>query len=198
MANRSNIIFETLEFFEIGAPDIVMVFVGCLILIFGALLVIGFWPRVIALVLLILLAIGGYCWLPQASQLNFQIEALYGVLLFYLVLVGGGQWAVSRRRYAQGQSVLESEHSILVSDDRPSIFKEDEEGETILTPPVVEKVTEEEDEVEEEKAPSYSEEQDDGEDRSDREEGEDRSDREEGEDDADEDDEEHPTQKSLL
>jgi len=142
MADLSDIILQTLEFFSIGAPDIVQVFVGCMIMIFGAMLVIGFWTRFIALVLLILLSIGGYCWLPQASQLNFQIEALYGVLLFYLLLVGGGPWAVSRRSSPEGQSVLESEQSILTSDGRPSIFS-DEERETTLTPPS--SVTEEDD-----------------------------------------------------
>lgn len=136
LANRSDILSKTLEYFSIGAPDIVKVFVGCMVLIFGAMLVIGIWPRFIALALLILLAIGGYCWLPQASQLNFQIEALYGVLFFYLLLVGGGQWAVSRRRNLQGQSVLETEQSILSSNNRPSIFKSGESGESKLTVPL--------------------------------------------------------------
>lgn len=122
MANRSDIIFQTLEFFVIGAPDIVKVFVGCLILILGAILVIGFWTRFIALVLLILLAIGGYCWTPQSSQIHFHLEALYGVLFFFLFLVGGGQWAVSRRRTLHGQSVLDTEQSILTTDNRPSIL----------------------------------------------------------------------------
>ena len=124
MADRSDIIYQTLEFFSIGAPDIVKVFLGCLVLILGAMLVIGFWPRFIALALLILLAIGGYCWTPQSSQINFHMEALYGILFFYLFLIGGGQWAVSRRRTLLGQSVLESEQSILANDKRPSILSD--------------------------------------------------------------------------
>ena len=138
MAGRSNIILETLEFLAIGAPDIVKVFVGCLILFFGAMLVIGFWTRFIALVLLLLMGIGAYCWSPQASQLNFHIEAIYGLLFFYLMLVGGGQWAVSRKQFPKGQSVLDGEQSILASDGRPSIFTEnDAEGSSKLVPPVV-------------------------------------------------------------
>lgn len=137
LAGRSDIIHQTLEFFSIGAPDIVKVFVGCMILIFGALLVIGFWPRFIALALLILLGIAGYCWSPQSSQIHFHIEAIYGIILFYLVLVGGGRWAVSRKRITKGQSVLDTEQSILATDDRLSIFNEggSSEGESTLVPP---------------------------------------------------------------
>jgi uncharacterized membrane protein YphA (DoxX/SURF4 family) len=135
MAQRSNVIQETLEFFNIGAPDIVKVFVGCAILIFGVMLVVGVWPRFMALVLLIFLAMGGYCWLPQASPINFHLEALYGIVLFYLFIVGGGQWAVSRRRTKKGQSVLDTEQSILAGDIRPSIFKGEENGQTVLKPP---------------------------------------------------------------
>ena len=138
MANRSTILLETLEFFSIGAPDIVKVFVGCVIMLLGGMLVIGFWTRFVALVLLALLAIGGYCWLPQESQVHFQIESLYGVLLFYLFLVGGGQWAVSRRRVTQAQSVLDSEQSILAGTARPSIFDSEESGESVLVPPAPE------------------------------------------------------------
>ncbi len=137
MAGRSDIIHQTLEFFSVGAPDIVKVFVGCMILIFGALLVIGFWTRFIGLALLILLGIGGYCWSPQSSQIYFHVEAIYGIILFYLVLVGGGQWAVSRKRVAKGQSVLDTEQSILATDDRPSIFNKggSSESESTLVPP---------------------------------------------------------------
>ena len=136
MANRSDILYQTLEFFSIGAPDIVKVFVGCIIMFLGAMLVIGFWTRFISLVMLILLAIGGTCWLPQASQVNFHLESLYGIVFFFLFLVGGGQWAVSRRRIQQGQSVLESEQSILASGARSSIFANEDDGETVLAPPV--------------------------------------------------------------
>ena len=149
MADRSTILLETLEFFSIAAPDIVKVFVGCIIMLLGGMLVVGFWTRFVALVLLILLATGGYCWLPQESQIHFQIESLYGILLFYLFLVGGGQWAVSRRRTPQGQSVLDSEQSILASASGPSIFGDEQPGESVLTPPVAEtskEVTETEDE----------------------------------------------------
>ena len=138
MADRSTILLETLEFFSIAAPDIVKVFVGCIIMLLGGMLVVGFWTRFVSLVLLILLAIGGYCWLPQESQIHFQIESLYGILLFYLFLVGGGQWAVSRRRSPQGQSVLDSEQSILASSSGPSIFGDEQPGESVLTPPVAE------------------------------------------------------------
>ena len=99
------------------------------------MLVIGFWTRFVSLVLIVLLAIGGYYWLPQESQVHFQIESLYGVLLFYLFLVGGGQWAVSRRRSPQAQSVLDSEQSILAGTARPSIFDEEKSGESVLAPP---------------------------------------------------------------
>lgn len=144
MANRSTILLETLEFFAIGAPDIVKVFVGCIIMLLGGMLVIGFWTRFVSLVLLVLLAIGGYCWLPQESQIHFQIESLYGILFFYLFLVGGGQWAVSRRRSPQAQSVLDSEQSILAGTARPSIFDEEESGESVLAPPAPEPVEEKE------------------------------------------------------
>ena len=101
------------------------------------MLIIGFWTRFVALVLLVLLAIGGYCWLPQESQIHFQIQSLYGVLFFYLFLMGGGQWAASRRRGQRAQSVLDSEQSILAGSSRPSIFDEEKEaGESVLTPPV--------------------------------------------------------------
>jgi uncharacterized membrane protein YphA (DoxX/SURF4 family) len=136
MAQRSDIIYQTLEYFNIGAPDIVKVFVGCMIMILSAMLVAGIWTRFIALVLLLLLAIGGYYWLPQASQVNFHIEALYGILFFYLFLIGGGQWAISRKRNPQSQSVLDSEQSILAGDVSPSIFNDRQDGEVVLTPPV--------------------------------------------------------------
>jgi len=124
MASRSDIIFQTLELSKIGAPDIVKGFLGCLILILGAMLVVGLRPRFIALLLLILLCIGSFFWPPQSSQIHFHLEALYGVLLFFLVLVGGGQWAVSRRRMLHGQSVLDTEQSILETDNRPSILED--------------------------------------------------------------------------
>lgn len=178
LANRSDIILETLAFFSIGAADIVKVFVGCLVLIFGAMLVIGFWTRFIALVLLILLAVGGYCWQPQTAQLHFQIEALYGALFFYLLLVGGGQWAVSRKRHPKGQSVLESEQSILASDSRPSIFKGDVVGESTLTPPIPMKEPEFQEEQEDEDFASIEDE--------DFEDDEDQKDREKNEEDGDE------------
>lgn len=135
MAQRSDIIQQTLEFFEIGAADIVKVFVGCFIMILAVMLVLGVWTRFISLVLLVLLAIGGYCWLPQESQVHFHLEALYGIVFFFLLLVGGGQWSVTRRRSKKGQSVLESEHSILAGDKKPSIFEEDKGKESILKPP---------------------------------------------------------------
>ena len=140
MAGRSDIIMETLECFAIGAPDIVKVFVSCMILFLGAMLVIGFWTRFLALVLLLLMGIGTlFCWLPQDSQFNFHIEALYGLLFFYLMLVGGGQWAVSRKRIPKEHSVLESEQSILASDGRPSIFTADDvaDGSSTLVPPTI-------------------------------------------------------------
>lgn len=138
MAGRSDIILETLKFFAISAPDIVKVFAGCMILFFGAMLVIGFWTRFIALVLLLLMGIGAYCWSPQASQLNFHIEAIYGLLFFYLMLVGGGQWAVSRKHVPKGHSVLDSEQSVLASDGRPSIFTEHaSHGSSTLVPPAL-------------------------------------------------------------
>lgn len=147
MADRSTILYETLEFFAVGAPDIVKVFVGCIIMLLGGMLIIGFWTRFVALVLLVLLAIGGYCWLPQESQIHFQIQSLYGVLLFYLFLMGGGQWAASRKRSERAQSVLDSEQSILAGKARPSIFDDEKgDGESVLTPPSVEskeEVTEE-------------------------------------------------------
>ena len=137
MAGRSDIIMETLEFFAIGAPNIVKVFVGCMILFLGAMLVIGFWTRFLALVLL--MGIGTFCWSLQVSQFNFHIEALYGLLFFYLMLVGGGQWAVSRKRIPKEHSVLESEQSILASDGRPSIFTADDvaDGSSTLVPPTI-------------------------------------------------------------
>lgn len=150
MANRSTILLDTLEFFTIGAPDIVKVFVGCIIMLLGGMLVIGFWTRFVSFVLLVLLAIGGYYWLPQESQVHFQIESLYGVLFFYLFLVGGGQWAASRRRSPQAQSVLDSEQSILAGTARPSIFDEEESGESVLAPPAPEPVGETQEEPEEE------------------------------------------------
>lgn|GEM_PF-2331409 len=150
MAGRSDIIMETLErvangapdiviFFVVGAPDIVKVFVGYMILFLGAMLVIGFWTRFLALVLLLLMGIGTFYWLPQDSQFNFHIEALYGLLFFYLMLVGGGQWAVSRKRIPKEHSVLESEQSILASDGRPSIFTADDvaDGSSTLVPPTI-------------------------------------------------------------
>jgi uncharacterized membrane protein YphA (DoxX/SURF4 family) len=138
MAGRSNIILETLNFFSMAAPDIVKVLVGCMILFLGAMLVIGLWTRFIALVLLLLLGFGAYCWSPQMSQFNFNIEAAYGILFFYLLLVGGGQWAVSRKRNPKGHSVLDSEQSILPNDGRPSIFKEENvDGTSTLLPPVI-------------------------------------------------------------
>jgi uncharacterized membrane protein YphA (DoxX/SURF4 family) len=153
MAGRSDIILKTLEFYSIGAPDIVKVFVGCMVLIFGALMVIGFWTRFIALALLVLLGIGGYCWSPQVSQVHFHLEAVYGIILFYLVLVGGGQWAVTRKRVTKGQSVLEAEQSIFASDDRPSIFNKGDAvvaAESTLEAPVVSKdVADSEPELEE-------------------------------------------------
>ena len=136
MADRSSILLQTLEFFSIAAPDIVKVFVGCIIMLLGFMLIIGFWTRFVALVLLMLLAIGGYCWLPQQSQIHFQLESLYGILFFYILLVGGGQWAASRKRLQQGQSVLESEQSILAGgSSRPSIFADERDGESVLNPP---------------------------------------------------------------
>ena len=151
MADRSDILLQTLEFFSVTAPDIVKVFVGCIIMLLGGMLIVGFWTRFVALVLLMLLAIGGYCWLPQDSQVHFQLESLYGILFFYLLLVGGGQWAVSRRRVQQGQSVLESEQSILASGaSRPSIFGDEQGGESVLRPPVTSEERLEEDEPEEE------------------------------------------------
>lgn len=150
MAGRSDIIMETLECFAIGAPDIVNFFVGgapdivkvfvsCMILFLGAMLVIGFWTRFLALVLLLLMGIGTLYWSPQDSQFNFHIEALYGLLFFYLMLVGGGQWAVSRKRIPKEHSVLESEQSILASDGRPSIFTADDvaDGSSTLVPPTI-------------------------------------------------------------
>ena len=178
MANRSTILHQTLEFYAIGAPDIVKVFVGCIIMLLGGMLIIGFWTRFVSLVLLILLAIGGYCWLPQESQVHFQVQALYGILLFYIFLVGGGQWATSRRRTPQGQSVLDSEQSILAGASRPSIFDDEQDGESVLNPPAatqeetsVEAVDEdkasEEDEAEEEESDKDDEEEEsDEEDRS--------------------------------
>lgn len=135
LAQRSDIIQQTLEFFEVGAADIVKVFAGCFIIILSVMLVLGLWTRIISLVLLILLAIGGYCWLPQDSQIYFHLEALYGIVFFFLLLVGGGQWSLTRRRGKKGQSVLESEHSILTGDKKPSIFEEEQGRESFLTPP---------------------------------------------------------------
>ena len=155
MANRSDIIYQTLEFFAIGATDIVNIFVGCILMFLGAMLVVGFWTRFIALALLILLAISGYCWLPQASQVNFHVEALYGILFFYLFLIGGGQWAISRKSVQSGQSVLESEQSILLGEARPSIFNGD--GDVILTPPV-----DSEEEISNDESTENSEEEDEG------------------------------------
>ncbi len=124
LADRSDIILQSLELLNIASADILHVFLACIILFAGVLLLVGFWTRIMALALLLLLVIGGYCWPAQDSQLNFQIQALYGILFLYLLLVGGGNWAVSRRKNAGSQSLLEAEQSIFSSEDGPSIFRE--------------------------------------------------------------------------
>ena len=124
LADRSDIILKTLEGFQIGSADIVKVFIGCAVLFVGVLVLIGFWTRIMALALLLLLVIGSYSWPAQESHLYFQFQALYGALFLYLSLAGGGNWAVSRPAGQGGQSFLDAEPPPLARDDRPSIFQE--------------------------------------------------------------------------
>ncbi len=95
------------------------------------------------------------CLESDKIEVIFHVEALYGILFFYLFLIGGGQWAISRKRVQPGQSVLESEQSIFSGEARPSIFNGD--GDVILTPPV-----DSEEEISNDEATENSEEEDKG------------------------------------
>jgi len=147
LAKKWSLILPVFEHYEVPGAEWTYVGAGILILLLGIGLVVGFYTRLMALLLFLILAAGGTFYKPVDGGLTFQLITLYGVILLGLVISGGGQWAVKRSRVASGKtSVLESEQSLLASQKgAKSIFEskgsdvadEDEEEEklTTLEPP---------------------------------------------------------------